>query len=285
MRPSAFSYSRPATIAQILEAMRHGAVPLAGGQSLLPAMRLRQAAPPALVDLAAAVELSAAFEFKPEILTIGAQVTHAQCAADERINSEYPWLAQAASFLGDVQVRNRGTVVGNLCWADARANFAVAMLASDARVHYRDPAAPTDTNAIAIEGFFTGFRQHAAVGRLVTHLTLPRIPGRRGTYREFSRQRQDLALVNVCVVLGPDYARVVVGGIHQTPVRVPFLETRLRAGVPPATELSVLIEQVLSDMILAPLQDAYGTPAFKLQLAKVELRRALETLTQAHTHA
>ena len=153
MRPSAFSYSRPATVAQILEVMRHGAVPLAGGQSLLQAMRLRQAAPRALVDLAAASDLSAVIDFTPESVTFGAQVTHAQCAADVRLQTEFPWVAQAASALGDVQIRNRGTVIGNVCWADPRANFAVAMLASDARVHCRDPAAPAATQIRAIDDF------------------------------------------------------------------------------------------------------------------------------------
>jgi aerobic carbon-monoxide dehydrogenase medium subunit len=284
MRPSAFSYSRPATVAQILTAMRHGAVPLAGGQSLLQAMRLRQFAPPALVDLAAASDLSAVIDFTSDTVTFGAQVTHAQCAADIRLQTEFPWLAQAASALGDVQVRNRGTVVGNVCWADPRANFAVAMLASGARVHCRAPSAPNESRVFAIDDFFIGFRQHAAAGQLITQLEIPRVEGRRGSYREFSRQRQDLALVNVCVVLGANYARVVVGGIHHTPLRILALEARLSTGIPDTVEMASLISQTLGALDLQPVEDPYGPPSFKLALAKVELRRVLEALRGADAH-
>ncbi len=285
MRPNAFSYSRPATVAQILAVMQLGAVPLAGGQSLLPAMRLRQAAPPGLVDLAAATDLSAIIDFTPATVTFGARVTHAQCTVDSRLQAEFPWLAQAANALGDVQIRNRGTVVGNVCWADPRANFAVAMLASGARVHCRSPSAPNEAQVFAIDDFFTGFRQHVASGQLITQLEIPRVKGRRGSYREFSRQRQDLALVNVCVVLGANYARVVVGGIHRTPLRIPALEAALSTGIPDTVELTSQIARALDALALHPVEDPYGSPSFKLALAKVELRRVLETLRGAGAHA
>jgi len=280
MRPNAFSYSRPATIAQVLAAMQQGAVPLAGGQSLLQAMRLRQAAPARLVDLAAAGDLAAEVVLRDDALVIGARVTHAAFAADARVAREFPWLAQAARALGDVQVRNRGTVVGNVCWADPRANFTVAMLASDAKIHYRTPRLPAQPCSLPIEDFLTGFRQHAVPGALVTHLEVPRAPPRRGVYREFSRQRQDLALVNVCVVRGAADARVVVGGIHQTPVRVPALERLFSSALPPAAALSERISAALGALTLAPLNDPYGSPAYKLILAGVEVRRAIASLRE-----
>lgn len=281
MRPNAFSYSRPATLGQVLAAMREGAVPLAGGQSLLQAMRLRQAAPTRLVDLAAAAELAAEVRFEPGALLIGARVTHATLEADAAVAREFPWLHAAARLLGDVQVRNRGTVVGNLCWADPRANFAVALLASEARVHFRSPAAPTRPEVLAIEDFLTGFRQHAVPDALVTHVEIPRASARIGCYREFSRQRQDLALANVCVVLGPAHARVAVGGIHQTAVRIHALEACLESGIPPAESLADLAGGALRARPLQPLADTYGSPDYKLALAAVELTRALETLRGA----
>ncbi len=273
MRPGPFNYSRPSSVAGVLNAMRAGAVPLAGGQSLLQAMRLRQQAPGALVDLGAAAELSAVIEADSALVSIGARVTHRALAEHPLINAEFPWLAQAAWALGDVQVRNRGTVVGNVCWADPRANMAVAMLATDARVHCVEVGEVV--SVIPIDGFFTGFKSNALTGRLAVRLELSRRPARRGCYREFSRQRQDLALANVCVVIGGAATRVVVGGVHQTPLRLPSVEAVLAESTPSVSRVAHAIEHAFDGLKLEPLNDPYGSPAFKQHLAQVELARAL----------
>ncbi len=278
MRPGPFNYSRPSSVAGVLAAMRAGAVPLAGGQSLLQSMRLRQQAPGALVDLGAAAELSAAIEADSTTVSIGARVTHRALAEHPLINAEFPWLAQAARALGDVQVRNRGTVVGNVCWADPRANMAVAMLATDVRVHCVE--AGEAASVIPIDAFFTGFKSNALNGRLAVRLELARRPARRGCYREFSRQRQDLALANVCVVIGGAATRVVAGGVHQTPLRLQSVEAVLAESAPSASRVARAIEHAFDDLTLEPLNDPYGPPAFKQHLAQVELARALVSVLE-----
>jgi carbon-monoxide dehydrogenase medium subunit len=275
MRPAPFSLSRPTTISGVLVAMRAGAIPLAGGQSLLQAMRLRQQEPKALVDLSIVADLSNRIEVKLESILIGARVTHREFAEHALIESEFPWLAQAARALGDVQVRNRGTVLGNVCWADPRANMAVAMLASNATVHCIDPESDA-SSTLTIDEFFTGFRKHVLNGRLAVALEIPRQAGR-GVYREFSRQRQDLALTNVCVVLGGAAARVVVGGVHQTPIRLAALETALSESSP-AFSIAHAIVHAFDNLMLNPLQDPYGPASYKQHLAQVELTRALTSL-------
>ncbi len=276
MRPAAFDYSRPASLPDALRAMQAGAQPLAGGQSLLPAMRLRQQAPTALVDLCNVLDLANTIDVTATTLTIGARVVHAQMLEDVTIAREFSWLKQAAYLLGDVQVRNRGTVVGNVCWADPRANFAVAMLASDALVGFCSPALPTRVQTLPIDEFFVGFRQHRLDGCLVTHLSLPR-GAARGVYREFSRQPQDLALVNVCVVRYAQAWRIAVGGIHQTPLRLSALETRFATALPDDKTCEALISQALRESPTTPLNDPYGSADYKLHLAQVELCRALRT--------
>lgn len=275
MRPSAFAYSRPGDVAGILHAMRGGAVPLAGGQSLLQAMRLRQIEPAALVDLGAASDLSAAIEVAQDRITIGARVTHRNMTEHAVIAAEFPWLAEAARALGDVQVRNRGTVIGNLCWADPRANWCVAMAASNAVVRCANPVQPGAAQTIAIDDFFTGFRDNALQGRLALSVELPRGDGGRGIYREFSRQRQDLALVNVCIVLGHAGARVAVGGVHHIPLRLPMIEALLdqEARITPALSRAIAI--AFDDPGLIPLPDPHGSASYKAHLACVQLRRAL----------
>lgn len=273
MRPAAFTYTRPATLADALRAMAAGAVPLAGGQSLLPAMRLRSATPPAIVDLAGVAELSDAITCNDDILTIGARVTHANLLEHGQFANEWPWLRAAAHALGDVQVRNLGTVLGNVCWADPRANMAVALLACDALVTAVAPSHGDGVDRIALSDFFTGFRSHALNGRLATSIEIKRRPGARGVYLEFSRQRQDLALVNACVVRAAQYARVAVGGIDPMPVRLPEVEAAIVAG-----DSSDVVHALHENLVRgrhAPPQDHHGSDEYKLGLAVTLVKRAL----------
>jgi len=266
MRPATFVLHRPATLADALAALAAGAQPLAGGQSLLPAMRLRDAEPGALIDLTGVDALDADIRVTGAHVRIGARVTHATLAGDASIRADLPWLADAAAQIGDVQVRNLGTVLGNVCWADPRANMAVALLASDATVIAAD--ADETCSAIPLDEFFTGFRRHALDRRLAIALTLPRASGARGCYLEFSRQRQDLALVNVCTVAGANGLRVAVGGIDATPVRLRAVECNgadaLAAALDPARH--------------RPITDQHGDAAYKLHLAGVLVRRALAAI-------
>jgi carbon-monoxide dehydrogenase medium subunit len=273
MRPAAFTYSRPANLADALRALAAGAVPLAGGQSLLQAMRLRAATPRAIVDLAGVAELSDAMTVDGESITIGARVTHAALLEHAFVSDELPWLRAAAHSLGDVQVRNLGTVLGNVCWADPRANMAVALLASDALVTAVAPSHGETVDRIALGDFFTGFRSHALNGRLATSIELPHPRGARGAYLEFSRQRQDLALVNVCVVRGAGHARVAVGGIDPMPVRLPEVEAAIVDG-DGADVVHALHENLVRGRHAPPV-DHHGPDEYKLGLAVTLVKRAL----------
>ena len=274
MRPAAFTYTRPATLADALRALAAGAVPLAGGQSLVQAMRLRSATPRAVVDLAGVAELSDAISISDEVITIGAHVTHAALLEHALVINELPWLHEAAQALGDVQVRNLGTVLGNVCWADPRANMAVALLACDAVVTAVAPSHGELVDRIALADFFTGFRSHALNGRLATSIELRRQPGARGHYLEFSRQRQDLALVNVCVVRDKRQARVAVGGIDPMPVRLPEVEAAIVSG--DRTDIMNALHENLTRGRHAPIVDHHGSDEYKLGLAVTLIKRALE---------
>jgi len=276
MRPAAFAFSRPTHLADALRALAAGAVPLAGGQSLLAAMRLRQSEPAHLVDLTRVAELDADIVFSDTRITIGALVTHRQLLSDPRLQAELPWLVEAAQALGDVQVRNLGTVLGNVCWADSRANMAVALLASDAVVMAVSPARPTSVERIPLTDFFTGFRRNALDGRLATAIEVPRVAAARGTYREFSRQRQDLALVNVCVVRASGAVRIAVGGIDPVPVRLATVEAAAADGDGSALERALATS--LAPAQRAPIADQHGSTAYKLELARTLLRRAAAAL-------
>lgn len=279
MRPASFEYTRASTIAETLKAMAAGAIPLAGGQSLLPAMRLRQAEPRAIVDLTGVRELGDGMEITDGCFRIGARMTHAAFTRHEAAAREVPWLRQAALAVGDVQVRNLGTVLGNLCWADPRANMAVALLASDAIVHAIAPGEPAQLELLPVDGLFAGFRETVLYGRLATAVEIPRRPDARGCYLEFARQPQDLALASVCVVTGPHGARVAAGGVHSHPVRLRAAEAALAEGR--VGELGAALEQDLDASKLAPPADHYGSAAYKLALAATLVRRAVARLTDS----
>ncbi|MGE0484473.1 MAG: xanthine dehydrogenase family protein subunit M [Gammaproteobacteria bacterium] len=257
MRPAAFELHRPASLEAALGHVAAGAVPLAGGQSLLPAMRLRDATPTALVDLSTIAELDDAIVIADGWLRLGAHVTHRQVAEHTAIGSAMPWIAAAAQQLGDVQVRNLGTTLGNLCWADPRANMAVALLASDAAVIVAAPGG--QRTRLPLGEFFTGFRRHALGERIAMAIELPWATDARGVYLEFSRQPQDLALVNVCAVRRGVALSVAVGGIDPVPVRLDAVE---RDG--PAA-----LDAALRAADHAPVVDQHGDAAYKLHLARV----------------
>ena len=274
MRPSVFSYTRPATLADALRALATGAVPLAGGQSLIQAMRLRTASPAAIVDLAGVAELSDEITITDTHITIGARVTHRALAEHALLGAEMPWLREAALTVGDVQVRNLGTVLGNVCWADPRANMAVALLASDAVVTAVAPTHGELIDRIALSDFFTGFRNHALNGRLAINIEIKRHSGARGRYLEFSRQPQDLALVNVCLVRGPQQVRVAIGGIDPMPVRLPEVEAAIATG--DDADIVHALHQNLVRGRHAPVADHHGSDEYKLGLAVTLVRRALD---------
>ena len=269
MRPALFEYSRPTTLAAALSCLATGATPLAGGQSLVQAMRLREAEPAAVFELAGIAELDSDIRFESAHVHIGALVTHRQLAEHAEIAHELPWLTQAARALGDVQVRNLGTVLGNVCWADPRANMVVALLASDALIVTAQSAGATER--IACTKFFTGFRKNALGGRLATAIEIPRRAQARGSYIEFSRQPQDLALVNVAVVVHDDTLRIAVGGIDPTAVRLASVEAA-------HSDRAAISRALTAELILArhaPIVDHYGSSEYKLRLCATLIRRAL----------
>ncbi|MGR8949623.1 MAG: FAD binding domain-containing protein [Gammaproteobacteria bacterium] len=265
MRPAPIELIQPNSISDAVTAIAAGGVPIAGGQSLLQSMRLRSTSPAVLVDISSPDFLSDRIEIDHDSINVGCKVTHAQFAADPAICSKLPWLADAASAIGDVQVRNFGTIVGNVCWADPRANMAVALLATGATVEICSDADPTKTESIAIDDFFAGFRRTRASGRLVKAIQINALQPATGIYKEFSRQPQDLALVNVGVVKSGGAWRIAVGGIANIPVRLESVE---------ASVDSEAFESALSDFFrhaseLEPPADSFGDRAYKFHLAEV----------------
>ena len=217
----AFSYSTPASVADAKAAAAAGAKLVAGGQSLLPSMKLGLAAPEALADLGSIAELKG-ITVGNGVVRIGAMTTHAAVAASAEVAKAIPALAELAGHIGDRQVRNRGTIGGSLANNDPAACYPAAVLGLGATVH-------TDRRDIAADDFFLGIYTTAlAEDEVITAVSFP-IPEAAG-WQKFKQPASRFSIVGVFVSKGPKGVRVAVTGAGAGGVfRVGELEQRLAA--------------------------------------------------------
>jgi carbon-monoxide dehydrogenase medium subunit len=199
-----FAYDKPASVAAAATAaMADNAKIIAGGQSLLPSMRLGLAAPDALIDLSSLPELKG-ITVTGGTVRVGAMTTHAEVAASAAVQQAIPALADLASHIGDRQVRNRGTLGGSLANNDPAACYPAAVLGLGATVH-------TNQRDIAADDFFLGMYTTAlAEGELITAVSFP-VPAQAG-WQKFKQPASRFSLVGVFVSQGPQGTRVAVTG-------------------------------------------------------------------------
>ena len=138
MIPSSFKYHRATSVNDAIKALSGDSKLLAGGHSLLPSLKLRLNETGKLVDIGSIAALKGITEAKG-ILKIGAGTTHGEVAANKTVKSKFPMVAQAAAAIGDIQVRNKGTIGGSLAHADPAADWAAAVLAADATIIAKGP--------------------------------------------------------------------------------------------------------------------------------------------------
>jgi carbon-monoxide dehydrogenase medium subunit len=217
----AFNYSQAASVAAAGSAVKSGdAKLLAGGQSLLAAMKLGLAAPEALVDLGGIAELRG-ITVADGTVRIGAMTTHAAVAASADVIQAIPALADLAGHIGDRQVRNRGTIGGSLANNDPAACYPAAVLGLGATIH-------TSTRTIAADAFFKGLYETAlADGEVITAVSFP-IP-QKAAWQKFKQPASRFSLVGVFVSKGPQGVRVAVTGAGAGVFRVTALEAKLAA--------------------------------------------------------
>ena len=266
MIPEAFTYERAGTVAEALEHMGRGALPLAGGHSLLPALKLRLSAPEALVDIARIPELSG-IRVDGGTLVIGACTRHRIVAESADVAAHAPVLAPAAGEIGDQLVRNRGTIGGSLAQADPHGDLPAVALAVGAEIVVQSPAG---TRTVAADNFFVDYFTTALdEGELITEI---RIPGgqSQGAYAKFNRRTADWALMGAAVSKGAGGWRVALCGAAPTAVRAVAVESALAGGASAADAAPQAAEGI------SPDADLGGSTEYKRHLATVMVRRALE---------
>lgn len=256
-----FDFVKPASLAEAVKALSaEGAQALSGGQTLMPTMKQRLAAPDVLVSLTGIAELQGVSGRAGASVTIGAATPHAVVAAEAR--AFYPALAALAGGIGDPAVRNRGTIGGSLANNDPAACYPAAVLASGATI-------VTSTREIAADDFFQGlFSTALDEGEIITAVRFP-IP-QQAAYVKFNQPASRFALTGVFVAKFADGVRVAVTGASNNGVfRWADAEAALSADFSAGAIAGLTVDD--SEMI----SDLHGSSAYRANLVKVLTGRAV----------
>src|SRR3981189_44859 len=234
MKPSAFEYRSPATLAEAVSLLRSGngnAKVISGGQSLMPMLAFRLAVPELLVDLKHIPDLNV-IRISDDGVHIGAKVLWCDIAGDARLAGAHPLLAEAIKHVAHYQIRNRGTVGGSLAHADPSAEMPGVALTCDAQMTI---VGSSGTRIEKAADFFTGPLQTSLEpDEILTEVHLPVWPAaRRWAFREFARRKGDFAMAGVALFYDLDEedsavdAHIGAIGVSDCPIRLGAAEAAL----------------------------------------------------------
>jgi len=282
MKPAPFAYHRPATVDEALTVLaRHGgdAKPLAGGQSLIPAMNFRLARPAVLVDLNRIAAL-AGIRGSADGLRIGTMTRQRAVERDTTVARDAPLLAEALPHIAHPQIRTRGTVGGSLAHADPAAEMPAVMVALDATFDLRGPRGK---RSIAAAEFYTGlFTTALAPDELLVEIAIPRPAPRSGSaFVEVARRHGDYALAGVAAVVALDdagrcrEARIALLSVGDGPVLARKAAQAITGAAPTAEAIKAAADAAASKDIDPP-GDIHASAAYRRQLVGVLVRRALQ---------
>ncbi len=281
MIPAAFDYAAPTSLEEAISLLQqHGdeAKLLAGGHSLLPLMKLRLAVPSFVVDLGRIPDLAYIREDGNRI-AIGAMTTHDALQSSQLLQQRVPLIAQAAGMVGDMQVRNRGTIGGSIAHADPASDLPAVVTALKGEIVARGP---NGTRTIPAEDFFQDiWTSVLEPEEVVTEIRVPAADNALQTYEKFRQRSADWAIVGVAVDItrqngAVSQASVVLTNVGPTPMRATGVEEALQGR--PATAETIAAVAARADEGLEPSGELKASREYKLHLTRVLTRRALEAV-------
>jgi aerobic carbon-monoxide dehydrogenase medium subunit len=279
MIPAAFAYARPTTVDEALQAIATGGEDvkiMAGGQSLIPVMRLRLAAPETVVDLGRVAELRGVRE-EDDAIVIGAMTTHSDVLSDPVIAHWAPLIAEATETVADRQVRHRGTFGGALAHADPAGDLPAVALALEAEFVI---AGLNGRRTVPAAEFFVDYLTTALEeGELLVEIRVPKLRGTWGMhYEKFNRVAQAWSIVAVAALVRREEnviaeARIGLTNMGPTPLRASAAEAAL-VGVPATREAVAAAAERAADGT-SPSSDLNAQADYRQHLATVLTRRAV----------
>jgi aerobic carbon-monoxide dehydrogenase medium subunit len=277
MIPAAFDFARPRSIEEVFALLgEHGpdAKIIAGGHSLLPMMKLRLATPAILIDISRISGLDG-IKVSGDSVTIGALTTHAAIANDANVRRMLPALADAASQIGDVQVRNRGTIGGSCAHADPTADYPAVMLALDASFTAQSRSGK---KTISASNFFLGICETALdPDAVLVEISIPAAP--KSAYAKYPHPASHYAVVGAAVKLSMkgktiDDARVAITGVGDHAYRPSQVEKAL-VGVDPADAAALKAACVDAGAGIDARSDVFASGRYRAAMAEVYAARAV----------
>lgn len=286
MKPASFEYFRPRSLDEALSLLgEYGgdAKPLAGGQSLIPAMNFRLATPSVLVDLNALSELSYIKDGSGDV-RIGGMTRQRALERSTLVSQRVPLIAETMPHIAHPAIRNRGTIGGSLAHADPAAELPAVMLALKASLMV---SSKSGTREVPAEEFFVGlFSTAVRAGELLTEIRIPPPPARSGVaFQEISRRHGDFALVGVAAVVQLDEkgrcadARIALLSVGDRPMLADKAAKAL-AGQPPSAASIRAAADAAATQDIDPSSDIHASARYRRQLANVLTRRVLERAFQ-----
>jgi aerobic carbon-monoxide dehydrogenase medium subunit len=279
MIPAPFEYTAPSSVDDAVGALREGgedAKVLAGGQSLIPLLRLRFAGPSVLVDLGRIDELRGVRD-DGDALVIGAMTTHSAVLRDPLVRDHAPLISAATATVADRQVRHRGTFGGSLAHADPAGDLPAVAVALDATMEI---AGAGGRRTVPAAEFFVDYLE-SAVGpdEVLVSVRVPKWPGWSAHYEKFNRVAQGWALVGVAALVRRDNgsiaeARLALTNMGPTPVRASAVESAL-TGVAASDAAAVAAATARAGEGTRPSDDLSASADYRRHLVTVIARRAV----------
>ena len=278
MIPSKFDYVKPTSVADAVAALQQGgddAKIIAGGQSLIPVLRLRLAAPSLIVDLGGIPELRGVREDGDKVV-VGAMTPYYDILKDDLVKQHVTLLAQATETVADNQVRHRGTVGGSLAHADPAGDLGAVALALDAEMEI---AGPSGSRTVPASDFFVDYFTTAlGDGEILTEIRFPKYTGWGSHYEKFNRTAQAWSMVAIAAAIRTEggsiaEARVGLTNMGTTPIRARGVEEAL-VGQPATADAVRAAAERVTEGTAAP-SDADAASDYREHLAKVLTGRAV----------
>ena len=273
MIPASFDYVRAGSAAEAISLIgEYGdeAKFLAGGHSLLPMMKLRLAQPTVLVDIARVKDLSYIRDAGDHI-AIGALTRHMDVEKSPILAQHVPLLAHAAGYVGDPQVRHRGTIGGTIAHADPASDLPATTLALGATYVVQGP---NGTREIKAADFYKGFLESdLAADEMITEVRVPKMNGAGWSFQKFNRRAQDWAIVGVAAWKSANDSGVALVNMGSTPILATSVSAALKSGASVADAAELAANEA------EPQSDLNASSEYRVHLAKVLVRRALEQAT------